>query len=825
MRRKSGLNGLRHLLLGTGILGGAVLLAAVGQNAAAQQMPAGKTVLGVACSQIQQLGIDKQANLRAGAIRVGCGLEAAGSPATADGSAAPMAPPAIPGNVNTVTGLETSPHVTQSESMVWSSDGQTIVVNMNDSRTAPSNYSGVSVSTDGGATFTRLNPSPFATGHGTNFGDPNVVYNQRLGQWFAADLATGCGGQGLGLWTSLDAFTWSVGACAHISSNDDRNSMWVDNNPGSPHYGRMYMSWNDFNVGTGALEVTHSDDGTIWSPVVVSNTATFMRDVQITGGPDGTVFLESMDEGGGQFNNRKNIIFRSTDGGVTFSAGISQGAAFAPAGDPSSACSVGYFASVAPIWRYMSWGQPGVGPNGVVHYAYAGKGVNASDTGDIYYVRSTDNGLTWSTPIVLNTDQAAGGSRTQWMPSLSVTESGDVHVYWYDRRNTTNGSNYQVFGRQSRDNGLTWLEDEPVSSALIAQPAQPDPAVQSCYVGDYNYATARGNRHYATWADGRVQVGGVNQQDVFFAAVNAAKPILCCHDFNGDKMADILWRYTDGSVAEWLLSGTSLLSGGYIGLPGGPSTTWSVAGVGDFNGDGKADILWRSNSGDLYVWLMSGTTIIAQGPLVFAPAAPMGLAAADWQVAGIGDFNGDGHADILWRTAKGDIYIWTMNGLNVTSQTFVAGTSLDWQVQGVADFDGDGKADILWRHTTGVVAIWLMNGANFVTSGSPGSVGNTWQIAGVGDFNGDGKADILWRHTSGQVAIWLMNGTSFVTSGTPGSVGNDWQITGVGDFSGDGKADILWRHTSGLVAVWLINGTSFVTSGTPGSFPNLWQFE
>lgn len=159
----------------------------------------------MACSQVQQLGIDKQANLRAAAIRVGCGLEPAGSPIAV--TSAPAEAPALPGNVDTVTGPELYPHVTQSESMVWSSDGKTIVVNINDSRTAPTNYSGVSVSTDGGATFTRLNPSPFATGHGTNFGDPNVVYNQKLGKWFAADLATGCGGQGLGLWTSLDALT------------------------------------------------------------------------------------------------------------------------------------------------------------------------------------------------------------------------------------------------------------------------------------------------------------------------------------------------------------------------------------------------------------------------------------------------------------------------------------------------------------------------------------------------------------------------------------------------------------------------------------------
>ena len=44
-----------------------------------------------------------------------------------------------------------------------------------------------------------------------------------------------------------------------------------------------------------------------------------------------------------------------------------------------------------------------------------------------------------------------------------VTLAGDVHVYWYDRRDTTDGTNYKVYGRQSRNNGLTWLPDEPVA--------------------------------------------------------------------------------------------------------------------------------------------------------------------------------------------------------------------------------------------------------------------------------------------------------------------------------------------------------------------------
>ncbi|PYU86714.1 MAG: hypothetical protein DMG08_29350, partial [Acidobacteria bacterium] len=190
------------------------------------------------CSRIQELGIDRQANLRAARIRVLCGLESPGEPAAGTGASQTSGEAGPFANVNTITGTETYPSVTQSESMVWSSDGNTIVVNYNDSRTAPGNYSGVSVSTDGGASFSRLgmNQSPFASGHGTNYGDPIVVYNARLSTWFAGDLATGCGGQGIGLWTSSDGSNWSVGACAHNGGDDDRESMWVDNNPTSPFY-------------------------------------------------------------------------------------------------------------------------------------------------------------------------------------------------------------------------------------------------------------------------------------------------------------------------------------------------------------------------------------------------------------------------------------------------------------------------------------------------------------------------------------------------------------------------------------------------------------
>jgi hypothetical protein len=176
-------------------------------------------------------------------------------------------------------------------------------------------------------------------------------------------------------------------------------------------------------------------------------------------------------------------------------------------------------------------GQPGVGPNGVVHCAYTAKG--ALSTGDIMYTRSTDNGNTWSTPITLN-DPETNQYQSHWMPSLNVNYSPgafrqpeDMTVSWYDRRQATSscvnvgdpGCNYQRYGVQSSDNGNTWGANFAVSDQIIPEPTQDDPDVGPCYAGDYYYSTALNGTAFVTWTDGRVSVGGVQVQNVEFEAV------------------------------------------------------------------------------------------------------------------------------------------------------------------------------------------------------------------------------------------------------------------------------------------------------------------
>ena len=437
-------------------------------------------------------------NARAGEILAACGRSPSRPPTGAIFSSLAKIT-SSPGDyggadVNVVTGGEgASPHVTQSEVQVWA-QGNTVVAAYNDSRTAPSCYSGGSYSTNGGATWTNLNARPFCTGHGTGYGDPVVYYDIEHSKWVATFLASGCGGQGIGVWFSTDGITWTVGPCAHSGGSDDRQSGWVDNNPASPFYGDQYVSWNNFAVGGGALYVAKSTDGGLTWGAPVQLNAAFIRNVQITTGPNGYVYLATMDEGGGGLGSRTNRIYRSIDGGATWTSATT-GPAFP--GPGLSTC--GYFAAMYPsYWRHMGWGDIQSGPANSVHYVYAAHGAGA-DKGDIYYVRSTDNGLTWSAPLRLDQD---GGTRGQWQPSLGVTPQAHVFASWYDQRNTAN-DDLQRFGRLSTDNGVTWQGASAVSGRHLPEAAAARPERPALLHGRLRPLARAGQRLRAHGVDGR----------------------------------------------------------------------------------------------------------------------------------------------------------------------------------------------------------------------------------------------------------------------------------------------------------------------------------
>src|SRR5262249_3419133 len=153
--------------------------------------------LGFDCSKIHQLGIDRMEGLRWGLIMLACGQGKGGTPPIDARfhrfvqKLMPKLPQFGGADIDLVTGTETFPNTTQSETFVTANpdDPTQVCVAFNDSRGAnSSNFSGISCSTDGGNTFTRVTNasgnSPFAN----TFGDPVVLYNSASGTWFTVWL-------------------------------------------------------------------------------------------------------------------------------------------------------------------------------------------------------------------------------------------------------------------------------------------------------------------------------------------------------------------------------------------------------------------------------------------------------------------------------------------------------------------------------------------------------------------------------------------------------------------------------------------------------------
>src|SRR5438128_1502829 len=347
---------------------------------------------GFDCSKIHELGIDRQENFRAGAIMIACGQAQGGSASVFETvsqaiqkTLAPLAYGAA--DVDLVTGAESSPHITQPETFSWANPDSPnqIVVAYNDSRGVfanPINLSGASVSTDGGATFVRLTATNGQSPFQNTLGDPVALFNKPSQTWFAIFLDPACGGQGIGGYKSTtpsDPNSWTH-FCVHTGFADDRESGWADNHTSSPFLGRMDGLWNDFGRGEGRFVRFSTDNGATWTNErQLASGSPFIRDVQITGDlATGDVYVAGMNEGGGGFpHNDNNLMFRSTDGGNTWTNTFT-GPSFP--GPGVTTCPNAYFACMftdtGGYWRHEGWGEPAAF-NHVVSYVYAAHGAGS----------------------------------------------------------------------------------------------------------------------------------------------------------------------------------------------------------------------------------------------------------------------------------------------------------------------------------------------------------------------------------------------------------------------------------------------------------------
>jgi hypothetical protein len=268
------------------------------------------------------------------------------------------------------------------------------------------------------------------------------------------------------------------------------------------------------------------------------------------------------------------------------------------------------------------------------------------------------------------------------------------------------------------------------------------------------------------------------------------------------------------------LNFTTPVSGTFSGNDGGDPIggTFRVIGAApDLSADARGDLLLQNTNRVLASWLMNGTNVQASVFLRNAVPASMG-----WRAISSGDFNRDGHADILFSDHNGKPVTWLMNRTNQIGTAALpnAFASSGWTPVAANDFNSDAHTDVLVRHSTGRMAIWFYARTNFITSallkgGEPLPSG--WTPVATGDMNDDAQIDIVFQHDNGQVAVWLMNGSQFIVAqllrnGQPMPVG--WRIVGKGDFNSDGYVDLVWLNGQRQVVLWQMNRMTVNTAVT-----------
>lgn len=193
-------------------------------------------------------------------------------------------------------------------------------------------------------------------------------------------------------------------------------------------------------------------------------------------------------------------------------------------------------------------------------------------------------------------------------------------------------------------------------------------------------------------------------------------------DLDRNGRPDLVFQHTDGSVSVWFMNGIQLAVPALINPSDPPNAEWRVVASADFNQDGEPDLLLQHNKGKLGVWYLSSAL-----PNIASSV-------------------------VNYSNPQANAAMWSVNGI-VTSRELVP-TSVDagWHVAAARDFNGDGHADILFQHESGFMAVWTMKGSILQSSAfcNPAHAGEGWRVVGVTDrFNGIGLSSVPAVSSSG----------------------------------------------------------------------------
>lgn len=392
--------------------------------------------------------------------------------------------------------------------------------------------------TNGGKTWSSSFKAPVSTTFDNCGGsDPSVVYSRRDRAFY---LATLCftfvsGISEIQVWKSVDngkSWTPSPAAATPISNVTpegidtsvfyDKELLAVDNNLGSPNYGRLYMTYIKFHM----LPDGYSD----YCPLQVASTSAIPTEAPyaaewtitevVPDDPDGLGVGEGANQGASPVTDNLgglNIAYlleecnTGIDSGIRFTRSTDGGATFS---EPIAVDKPGQWADIAnpedllPDKSFRTPSFPSMVFNPVTKALdmIIINSVGAETSGaDISFAQSTDYGATWSDMATISLSRAGEPARNdQFFPALGVDGRGTLHAIWYDTRRDPGNKLIDTYQAISRDDGETW------SFARISTASfNPDDAFFDCgcFIGDYNWIAASTKVIYPVWTDGRDSPG------------------------------------------------------------------------------------------------------------------------------------------------------------------------------------------------------------------------------------------------------------------------------------------------------------------------------
>lgn len=229
------------------------------------------------------------------------------------------------------------------------------------------------------------------------------------------------------------------------------------------------------------------------------------------------------------------------------------------------------------------------------------------------------------------------------------------------------------------------------------------------------------------------------------------------HDLTADAFNDLIARTPAGELSINPGNG----SGGIlpaVPVGSGFSAYNKVMVTPDWNGDGRSDLIARSADGRLWLYPLGN------GPTSAVPIA------SGWKsftaVVAPGDFNRDDKPDVIARTADGKLRLYRGNGVGgfiAPPVQIAVGWKAFTAIVAPGDFNGDGRADLIVRTAEGRLQLYRGNGSNgFIAP--PVQIATGWKaftaVVAPGDFSGDGQPDLIARTSAGALKLYRGNGSN-----------------------------------------------------------------